>query len=184
MAGKRSSARQAAQNSSSPPSAKSNGATKRKADTKSPTSTSKPKRGRPSKASKEQKTLEETMPDTKESKQQDDTEMQHAESDANGGAEGEKAFQRPDGCWFWLDNANYETAKQKDVDPSRLIAEDGESFVGKTKEGTDKSDPREALKDTRGGAGFNALDQVKADEKDDGKTSKVNHCLPKRECCG
>ncbi|KAK5119500.1 hypothetical protein LTR85_007600 [Meristemomyces frigidus] len=172
MAGTRSSARQAAQTSSSPPSAKSNGGTKRKADTSSPAATTKSKRGRPSKASKEQKTIEETMPETEESKQQDETEMKQDESEANGGAEGKDAFKRPDGCWFWLDNATYETPDQKEVDQDKVIDEAGDSFKGETKDGDNKDDPEKALKGTRGGSGFNALDQVKADENDQGKTSK------------
>lgn len=49
----------------------------------------------------------------------------------------------------------------------------GGAFEGTNKEGEPKSDPEKALKDSRGGAGLNALDQVKADEKDSGKTSKV-----------
>ncbi|KAK4549003.1 hypothetical protein LTR36_008776 [Oleoguttula mirabilis] len=173
MAGTRSSARQAAQNSSSPPSsAKSNGGTKRKAETSSPASTTKPKRGRPSKASKEQKTLEETMPETREPKQQDDTEMEQAGPETSSGAEDKDAYKRPDGCWFWLDNATYETKEQPEVDPSKVIDQAGDSFKGETKDGESKDDPEKALKSTRGGSGFNALDQVKADENDQGKTNK------------
>ncbi|KAK5137980.1 hypothetical protein LTR08_005777 [Meristemomyces frigidus] len=176
MAGTRSSGRQAAQSSSSPPSAKtpkSSGNGKRKADNSSPAdTTTKKKRGRPSKASKEQKTLEETMPQAEESKQED-TDMTEAQPEANAGDENVEAFQRPDGCWFWADNATYDTPKNAaPIDPEKLIKEPGESFIGKTKEGESKEDPEKALKDSRGGCGFNAFDQVKADEGDSGKTSK------------
>ena len=58
-------------------------------------------------------------------------------------------------------------------DEAKAINEPGESFTGENKEGESKEDPEKALKDSRGGAGLNALDQVKADENDAGKTSKV-----------
>lgn len=64
MAGTRSSTRQA--NGSSPASKNEAAGTKRKADETSPSSAK--KRGRPSKASKEQKTLEETVPGADEGK--------------------------------------------------------------------------------------------------------------------
>ena len=169
MAGTRSSARQAAQNSSSPPSAKSSGGTKRKADASSPASATKSKRGRPSKASKEQKTLEETMP---QSEEQGNTEMKQAEAETDGGAEGKDEFKRPDGCWFWLDSATYDKSVEKDHSDDN-VKDAGDSFKGQNKEGESMGDPEKALKDSRGGAGLNALDQVKADVKDPGKTSKV-----------
>lgn len=159
MAGTRSSARQAA-NSSSPPSTQSNGGTKRKADESSP-STTKAKRGRPSKASKEQKTLEQTMPDAA-------TETKESNGE----------FQRPQGCWFWLDSATYHASEangeSKAGDAVSDIKEPGDSFKGVTKDGESKEDPEKALKDTRGHAGLNALDQVKASEDDEGTTSKVS----------
>ena len=76
MPGTRSSARKAEKNAnSSPPSAKSTGSssTKRKAEELTPTG-NKSKRGRPS---KEQKTLEESMP----SDEQHDTQMPETESE-------------------------------------------------------------------------------------------------------
>lgn len=85
MAGTRSSARLSG---SSPQSAKSTNGTKRKADDSSPSGT-KAKRGRPSKAAKEQKTLEETISTVPganaEAKDAQDTEM----ADAEGGGKGE-----------------------------------------------------------------------------------------------
>ena len=60
MAGTRSSTRQAEKATSSPASAEKASGTKRKADDSSPSSAA--KRGRPAKATKEQKTIEETMP--------------------------------------------------------------------------------------------------------------------------
>ena len=89
MAGTRSSARLAGNSNSSPPSAKSDGGNKRKAES-SPAS-NKSKRGK--KGAKDQKTLEETMPDAEaqvdeaEKDQPEDIEMKEA---ANGG-EGENA---------------------------------------------------------------------------------------------
>ncbi|KAK6428237.1 hypothetical protein LTR95_015623, partial [Oleoguttula sp. CCFEE 5521] len=82
MAGTRSSQRS---NASSPPSsAKATNGTKRKADdASSPAATSKAKRGRPSKASKEQKTLEETMPSVDD----DDAEMNDAPEESSGTGE-------------------------------------------------------------------------------------------------
>ncbi|KAK4555988.1 hypothetical protein LTR86_006684 [Recurvomyces mirabilis] len=181
MAGPRRSARTSAQTSSSPPaSAKSNG-TKRKAEDDSiPTdTTTQKKRGRPSKALKEQKTLEETMPieDTVQNGDQNgdnDIEMKQAD------AQGKDGFERPAGCWFWLDNATYDTSDANAANKhgnDADLKEAGESFKGTNKDGESKDDPEKALKDSRGGAGVNApegnaLDQVKADENDEGATSK------------
>ncbi|KAK5125580.1 hypothetical protein LTR08_005198 [Meristemomyces frigidus] len=75
-----------------------------------------------------------------------------------------KAYQRPDGCWFWLDGKDYAPPDTKEVDPEKLIKDPGSSFKGKTGEGTDRSDPREALKEARmggsqgeSGGGFNTV---------------------------
>lgn len=76
MAGTRSSARL----NSSPQSEKSTGGTKRKADDSSPSST-KTKRGRPS---KEQKTLEETIAPTKDENDTKDEEMKDGAADGAG----------------------------------------------------------------------------------------------------
>lgn len=221
MAGTRSSARQAAANDSSPPSsAKSAAGTKRKADASSPAN-GKAKRGRPAKA-KQQKTLEETMPDTgaeaggdedKDDNEKEDggvadvemaeagaaaegqssasrcrgcctekiaaaAESQNGETDkpANGhsNGEGKAEYQRPDGCWFWLDNATYDAKPgsngQANGEKDNTVMP-GDSFKGENKEGESKEDPEKALKDSRGGAGLNALDDVKADEGDAGKTA-------------
>lgn len=54
------------------------------------------------------------------------------------------------------------------------MKEVGHSYQGENKEGESKTDPEKALKDSRGGAGMNALDQVKADEGDAGKTGQVS----------
>nr|OQO31436.1 hypothetical protein B0A51_02147 [Rachicladosporium sp. CCFEE 5018] len=185
MAGTRSSQRS---NASSPPSsAKATNGTKRKADdTSSPPANTKAKRGRPSKAAKEQKTLEETMPSA-----DDDAEMNDAPAESNGNGEqknGDSEFKRPDGCWGWIDTADYGSAakpvhgteaegESKAGATETTDGQDGEAgkqsvFQGKTKEGEDGTDPEKKLKDSRGGAGLNALDQVKADDKDEGTTSK------------
>nr|OQO32105.1 hypothetical protein B0A51_00948 [Rachicladosporium sp. CCFEE 5018] len=185
MAGTRSSQRS---NASSPPSsAKATNGTKRKADeASSPPANTKAKRGRPSKAAKEQKTLEETMPSA-----DDDAEMNDAPAGSNGNGEqknGDSEFKRPDGCWGWIDTADYGSAakpvhgteaegESKTGATETTDCQDGEAgkesvFQGKTKEGEDGTDPEKKLKDSRGGAGLNALDQVKADDKDDGTTSK------------
>lgn len=176
MAGTRRSARQAAGTNSSPPSsAKTSNGTKRKADDSSPAAATK-KRGRPSKASEEQKTLEETMPNAEQQNGENDVEMKQAEAGANG--EGKDGFERPDGCWFWLDNATYgkpeANGESKAEGDEKVVDQPGDSFKGETKEGESKDDPEKALKDSRGGAGMNALDQVKADEGEAGKTSKVS----------
>ncbi|TKA77769.1 hypothetical protein B0A55_04686 [Friedmanniomyces simplex] len=173
MAGTRRSARQA-RTSSSPPSAKSTNGTKRKADESSPATASKPKRGRPSKASKEQKTLEETMPGNDESKDQQDVEMTQPESESGAKDEGNGDFKRPDGCWGWLDKASYDApdANGQGENGVKTIENAGDSFKGQNKEGEGKDDTEKALKDSRGGAGMNALDKVQADEGDAGKTSK------------
>lgn len=118
------------------------------------------------------------MPATEESKAQEDTEMTQEEPEANGSAEGKDEFKRPDGCWFWLDNETYQKSATNGEsnaggEEEKLIKEPGDSFKGETKEGESKADAEKALKDSRGGAGANALDQVKASEDDPGKTSKV-----------
>ncbi|KAK5115774.1 hypothetical protein LTR62_000863 [Meristemomyces frigidus] len=184
MAGPRRSARTSGQaTSSSPPSAKSNAGTKRKADDSSPAITeTKKKRGRPSNASKQQKTLEETMPDVdgdqhgtngNENGHDEDVEMKQAESVAD--EQGNGDFERPAGCWFWLDNATYNHAGADQATKhgnGENLKEPGESYEGKNKEGESKDDPEKSLKDSRGGGGVNALDQVKADENDHGSTHK------------
>lgn len=73
MAGTRSSTRQ--NNDSSPSNTSESAGTKRKAEDTSPSSTK--KRGRPSKAAKEQKTLEETIPGANEA-QEGKTERENA----------------------------------------------------------------------------------------------------------
>lgn len=100
------------------------------------------------------------------------------DKDTNGEAtngEGKEAFKRPDGCWFWLDKETYSKSGTNGVAKAgsgdNKAKEHGDSFKGETKEGEDKSDPEKSLKDSRGGAGLNALDQVKADEGDKGKTA-------------
>lgn len=168
MAGTRSSSRIAA-NSSSPQSSH-NSNNKRKADS-SPAST-KSKKGKKTDA-KEQKTLEETMPGNEaEQDQPQDIEMkeasnggegaeakpdsnaEHASADTKeGAANGDHASANGN------DNGNgtgnkIEDAKRNTND----IQEPGESFKGENKEGEAKSDPEKALKDSRGGAGLNALD--------------------------
>lgn len=182
MAGTRSSARQAAQNSSSPQSAKASNGTKRKADdASSPTANSKSKRGRPSKA---QATLEETMPDadgeeTNESAPQKQSTKGDGSHDAKENGDEEGRFERPEGCWGWFDAdhvSSTETANGKKGDDEKhggVTMEHGEPFKGKNADGEHKSDPEKALKDSRGAGGANALDKVQADEDDAGKTSKV-----------
>lgn len=197
MAGTRSSARHAAQNSS-PPSAKSTNGTKRKADDASPTANTKAKRGRPSKA---QKTLEETMPGADDEDMRDTTGENGAangNATANGHGDGMPAdedgnFQRPDGCWGWSDKHDYGSStnaikgvvaegevpeshetRTTDGRDGESKADPDDSFKGQTNAGEDRSDPEKALKDSRGGAGVNALGKVQADEKDEGKTSKVS----------
>lgn len=94
MAGTRSSTRQA--NDSSPASKSDSAGTKRKAEETSPSSAK--KRGHPSKASKEQKTLEETVPgagaeegkNVHENGSNHLTEMEDVEPERNG--EGEFEF--------------------------------------------------------------------------------------------
>jgi len=182
MTGTRSSARQAAQNSSSPQSAKASNGTKRKADdATSPTANSKAKRGRPSKG---QATLEETMPDAgneenNNSAPQQDPANGDDPKDASENGIGEGTFQRPAGCWAWFDAdhvSTSETANGKNGDDEKhggTTMEHGEPFKGKNEAGEDKSDPEKALKDSRGHGGANALDKVQADEGDAPKTSKV-----------
>ena len=105
-----------------------------------------------------------------------DVHMDEAEP-ANG--TGEK-FERPAGCWGWIDNETYPAAVANGEGKAEDLKESGESFEGENKEGESKDDPEKALKDSRGGAGLNALDKVKADEGDAGKTSKVGDELPLR----
>ena len=116
MPGTRSSARLAASGSSPSSQDKNssprNAGNKRKADTGS--SPPKSKRGRKSNAEKQQKTLEETMPDLKddENKEDDqpkDIEMKEAAAEGEGTdvkpgeAEGKGAASRGPSCWFWAD---------------------------------------------------------------------------------
>ncbi|KAK0249556.1 hypothetical protein B0A54_15944 [Friedmanniomyces endolithicus] len=173
MAGTRRSARQAG-TESSPPSAKSTNGTKRKAEESSPATASKSKRGRPSKAAKEQKTLEETMPATDDTEEQQDVEMSQPANESDVKDDGNSEFKRADGCWGWHDKANYEAPKANGQGEhgKEAIVNAGDSFKGKNKEGESMDDPEKALKDSRGGAGVNALDEVKADEGDSGKTDK------------
>ncbi|EMC96042.1 hypothetical protein BAUCODRAFT_34808 [Baudoinia panamericana UAMH 10762] len=116
------------------------------------------------------------MPGNDEPKEDKDVEMDDAEPEANG--EGKKvAFERPPGCWFWLDNATYTSSEangESKRSDDQKISKPGESFEGENKEGETKSDPEKALKDSRGGSGLNALDHVKADENDTSKTEKVD----------
>lgn len=177
MAGTRSSARQAAQNSSSPQSAKASNGTKRKADdATSPTANSKAKRGR---ASKAQATLEETMPDADNEDTNDSAPQQKPANghDAQEDGDGESRFQRPEGCWGWFDAdhvSSTETSNGSKDDAEKhgsTTMEHGEPFKGKNEHGEDKSDPEKALKDSRGQGGANALDKVQASEEDAGKTS-------------
>ncbi|KAK0317556.1 hypothetical protein LTR82_011325 [Friedmanniomyces endolithicus] len=182
MAGTRRSARQAG-TESSPPSAKSTNGTKRKAEESSPATASKPKRGRSSKAAKEQKTLEETMPTSNDTEEQPDVEMSQPANESDAKDDGNGEFKRADGCWGWLDKASYETLKAngKGEDGQETNMKAGDSFKGKNKEGESMDDPEKALKDSRGGAGVNALDKVKADDGDSGKTGKVSIPLLKSD---
>ena len=63
----------------------------------------------------------------------------------------DSAYHRPQGCWFWLDGETFATPDVENIDPEKLIKIPGSSFVGTTRDGTQKSDPREALKDMRMG---------------------------------
>ena len=182
MAGTRRSARQAG-TESSPPSAKSTNGTKRKAEESSPATASKPKRGRPSKAAKEQKTLEETMPTTDDTEEQPDVEMSQPANESDVKDDGNGEFKRADGCWGWHDKANYEAPKANGQGEhgKEAIVNAGDSFKGKNKEGESMDDPEKALKDSRGGAGVNALDEVKADEGDSAETTKVRVTVLKSE---
>lgn len=115
------------------------------------------------------------MPATDVSTEKRDVEM--AQPDAEVGANGENGetdgdFKRPDGCWGWHDNVSYDSAKVSGHEEKGEVR-GGDSFEGQNKEGESKDDPEKALKDSRGGAGVNALDKVKADEGDAGTTSKV-----------
>ncbi len=86
MAGTRSSQRL----NSSPQSETGTAGTKRKAEDASPPSAGKAKRGRPYKAGKEQKTIEDTLPVTEEKADDGDVEVKDAPpaEEANGGGEG------------------------------------------------------------------------------------------------
>ena len=111
--------------------------------------------------------------DENEAKEQDDTEMKQDEPEPEANGEGKDAFERPPGCWFWLDSQTYDAPDVENQDQEKNIKKPGDSFKGKNKEGESMDDPEKALKDSRGGPGLNALDQVKADEGDAGTTSKV-----------
>ena len=161
MAGTRSSARQAAQknNDASPKTTEktSSGSTKRKAV--SPADGAKKKRGRPSKAAKEQKTLEETVPgnDGEEGQQNEGQPETHP---GNANEEGEESLEAKHS-----ENGD-ESAVKTTGDSSKVeTQEEGES---------DQKDLEYASKNSRNGEGLNALDQVKADENQPGKTSKVS----------
>ncbi|RMY43633.1 hypothetical protein D0865_11109 [Hortaea werneckii] len=160
MAGTRSSARQAAQknNDASPKTTEktSSGSTKRKAV--SPADGAKKKRGRPSKAAKEQKTLEETVPgnDGEEGQQNEGQPKTHA-GDAN--EEGEESSEAKHS-----DNGDESAAKTTGDSSQVETQEEGESG---------QKGLEDASKDSRNGEGMNALDQVKADENQPGKTSKI-----------
>ena len=160
MAGTRSSARQAAQkNNDSTPKTTDNtssGGTKRKAA--SPADGAKKKRGRPSKAAKEQKTLEETVPgnDGEQAQQNEDQPEAHSE---NAGEEGEEALE----------------AKRSEGGDEEAVKKPDDSHKVDTQEGAgSKGDHEEASKDAHNGEGPNAFDRVKADENQPGKTSKVS----------
>ncbi|KAI7503284.1 hypothetical protein KC367_g1740 [Hortaea werneckii] len=159
MAGTRSSARQAAQkNNDSTPKTTDNtssGGTKRKAA--SPADGAKKKRGRPSKAAKEQKTLEETVPgnDGEQAQQNEDQPEAHSE---NAGEEGEEALE----------------AKRSEGGDEEAVKKPDDSHKVDTQEGAgSKGDHEEASKDVHNGEGPNAFDRVKADENQPGKTSKT-----------
>ena len=143
MAGTRSSERV----KSSPQSENGATGTKRKADDTSP-SGGKSKRGRPS---KEQKTLEESMPTADDQAETKDVEVKDAE------ANGERTtFQNP----VLPDRAN------------RVLDTNGEAEA-------EKKDDAEVRPAENEDASANALDQVKADENDAGATSKVwSICTP------
>ena len=83
-------------------------------------------------------------------------------------------FKRPDGCWFWLDGVKYPgvaKANGEGVNPDgQEVLKNGDEFEGKTKEGEDKSDPEKSLKDSRGGAGVNVVEGVKAEEGKQGES--------------
>ncbi|RMY78365.1 hypothetical protein D0863_00731 [Hortaea werneckii] len=159
MAGTRSSARQAAQknNDMSPKTTDktSSGSTKRKAAI--PADGAKKKRGRPSKAAKEQKTLEETVPgnDGEEGQQ---NEGQHETHPGNANEEGEESSE----------------AKHSENGDEGAVKTTGDSSKVETQEEGEsgQKDLEHASKNSRNGEGMNALDQVKADENQLGKTSK------------
>lgn len=84
MAGTRSSNRI----NSSPQSEKATNGTKRKADDASPPASQKAKRDRPSKASKQQKTIEETLPATGDQPESEDVLIKDAEQETEANGEG------------------------------------------------------------------------------------------------
>ncbi|GAB7344399.1 hypothetical protein MBLNU457_2253t2 [Dothideomycetes sp. NU457] len=155
MAGTRSSARLAGQ-SSSPP--KNEAGTKRKAATDA--SPSKGKKGK-----KEQKTLEQTGIDTDETKQEDNKEESKEESKEENKEESKEEIKSDN------KEENQDT-EMKDEKPANLQeGGDGkarEAFSGQNKEGESMEDPEKALKDSRGGAGLNALDGGKPSATADG----------------
>ena len=163
MAGTRSSARQAAQKENSTSSPQSNrapsSASKRKADASSPASATEAKRGRPSKTSKEQKTLEETVPNTKSREEKGDVDERMKDEKAVGHDVGNNGAGE-------VKSGGAEEAS---------VTENGAN--GNQEEGGNTQDPDQTLKDSRGCAGLNALDQVKADEDEPGKTNRVSRCF-------
>lgn len=174
MRGTRSSARQATRDRSSPQPVEDSAGTKRKADDSSPAN--KTKRGRQSSESKK-KTPEDANPQNVEANSCTEERSKPTKQESNGKGKGE--YQRPSGCWFWLDNATYETPEvngesKAQEDSDRLIHEPGKSFQGKTKDGEPKDDPEKALKDSRGTGGVNNPENPKKGEHEFGKTTEVN----------
>ncbi|KAF2720960.1 hypothetical protein K431DRAFT_269444 [Polychaeton citri CBS 116435] len=172
MAGTRSSTRQVTDNNTSP-SSENGGGIKRKADDTTPTSASKSKRGRASKGENEgaQQTLEETMPGVI----QDGEEEKDSHNERANAVKGD--YKRPEDCWFWPDNATYDTSsgnKQSSkgaakVEETKQVENASE---GQGQDDEDKSDPEKALKDCRNNKGVNTLDEVKHVDNDPNKTSK------------
>ncbi|GAB7348356.1 hypothetical protein MBLNU459_g6798t1 [Dothideomycetes sp. NU459] len=86
-------------------------------------------------------------------------------------------------CWFWLDGEkDYEAngADQPALDEDKTFTP-GDSFKGKNKEGEDKADPEKALKDSRGGAGVNVVEDEKPADKPDG-VPQASVPTPQRPC--
>ncbi len=123
------------------------------------------------------------MPTTNATEEQQDVEMTQPVNESGAKDEGNGEFKRADGCWGWLDKANYEAPKAngQGEHAKEAIVNAGDSFKGKNKEGESMDDPEKALKDSRGGAGVNALDKVKADEGDSAETTKVRVTVLKSE---